>query len=39
MLGFTGGEPLIHSHILDYIRFGKKAGFRYIRIQTNGVML
>jgi len=39
MLGFTWGEPLIHKNILPYIRFARKAGFRLIRVQTNGVML
>jgi len=39
MLGFTGGEPLIHKRILHYIKFAKKAGFTFIRIQTNGVRL
>jgi MoaA/NifB/PqqE/SkfB family radical SAM enzyme len=39
MLWFTGGEPLIHPHILKYIRFWRKAWFGFVRIQTNGVML
>jgi len=39
MLGFTWWEPLIHSNILKYIRFAKKVWFKFIRIQTNGVML
>jgi MoaA/NifB/PqqE/SkfB family radical SAM enzyme len=39
MLWFTWGEPLIHKHILKYIQFWKKAWFRLIRVQTNGVML
>lgn len=39
MLGFTWWEPLIHPNILKYIKFAKKVGYKYIRIQTNGVML
>lgn len=39
MLWFTWGEPLIHAHILDYIRFWRKAWFNFVRVQTNGVML
>jgi len=39
MLWFTWGEPLIHPNILQYIRFWKKAWFRLVRVQTNGVML
>ncbi len=39
MLWFTGWEPLIHPKIIDYIRFAKKVGFEYIRVQTNGISL
>lgn len=39
MLGFTWWEPLIHRHILKYIRFWRKAWFNFVRIQTNWVML
>ena len=39
MLGFTWWEPLIHPNIFRYIQFGRKAGFKLVRIQTNGVML
>jgi MoaA/NifB/PqqE/SkfB family radical SAM enzyme len=39
MLGFTWWEPLIHKNILKYIQFWKQVWFRFIRIQTNGVML
>ncbi len=39
MLWFTWWEPLTHPHIVKYIQFAKKIGFKYIRIQTNGTML
>lgn len=39
MLWFTWWEPLTHPNILKYIRFAKKAGFNYIRVQTNWTML
>jgi len=38
-LGFTGGEPLIRPDILKIISLGRSAGFRFIRVQTNGIKL
>ncbi len=38
-LGFTGGEPLIRPDILKAIALGKSVGFRFIRVQTNGIKL
>jgi MoaA/NifB/PqqE/SkfB family radical SAM enzyme len=38
-LGVSGGEPLINPDILKIISFGKKVGFDFIRIQTNGIRL
>ncbi|MBU2573121.1 MAG: radical SAM protein [Elusimicrobia bacterium] len=38
-LGLTGGEPLIRPDILKVIALGKKVGFRFIRVQTNGIKL
>jgi MoaA/NifB/PqqE/SkfB family radical SAM enzyme len=38
-LGFTGGEPLIRPDILKIIRLGRSVGFRFIRVQTNGIAL
>ena len=38
-LGLTGGEPLVSPHILKVIALGRAAGFRFIRVQTNGVKL
>lgn len=38
-LGLTGGEPLIRPDILKIIALGKKVGFRFIRVQTNGIRL
>lgn len=39
MLGFTWWEPLTHPNIMKYIKFGRKAWFNYVRVQTNWVML
>ena len=38
-LGFTGGEPLIRPDILKIVSTGRSAGFRFIRVQTNGIRL
>ena len=38
-IGFTGGEPLLRKDILQIVKIAKKAGFKNIRIQTNGFLL
>jgi len=38
-LGFTGGEPLIRPDILKIVSLGRSVGFKFIRIQTNGIKL
>ncbi|KAF0127681.1 MAG: radical SAM domain-containing protein [Elusimicrobia bacterium] len=38
-LGLTGGEPLVSPHILKVIALGRSSGFRFIRVQTNGIKL
>lgn len=38
-LGLTGGEPLIRPDILKVIALGRSVGFRFIRVQTNGIRL
>ena len=38
-LGFTGGEPLIRPDILKVVALGRSVGFRFIRVQTNGIKL
>lgn len=38
-LGFSGGEPLISPHILRAVALAKSVGFRFIRVQTNGIRL
>jgi len=38
-LGFTGGEPLIRPDILKIISLGRSVGFKFIRVQTNGIKL
>jgi len=38
-LGLSGGEPTIRKDLIKIIKFAKKAGFDFIRIQTNGIKL
>lgn len=38
-LGLSGGEPTIRSDLVKIIKFAKKIGFDFIRIQTNGIKL
>ncbi len=38
-IGFSGGEPMLRPDILQIVRYAKKTGFDYIRIQTNGLLL
>lgn len=38
-LGLTGGEPLIRPDILRVIALAKSVGFRFVRVQTNGIKL
>ncbi|MGC8728692.1 MAG: radical SAM protein [Elusimicrobiales bacterium] len=38
-LGLSGGEPTIREDLVEIIKFAKKTGFNFIRIQTNGLTL
>ncbi|MCX7647424.1 MAG: radical SAM protein [Elusimicrobiales bacterium] len=38
-LGLSGGEPTIRKDLVEIIKFAKKTGFKFIRIQTNGLAL
>jgi hypothetical protein len=35
----TGGEPMMHPHILEVIKLAKKAGFDQIQLNTTGIIL
>lgn len=36
MVTFTGGEPTLHPQLIDFVKFAKKHGYKYIQVQTNG---
>ena len=36
---FSGGEPTIHPHILDFLRLAADKGVRHLNLNTNGVRL
>ncbi|AEK59004.1 MULTISPECIES: GTP 3',8-cyclase MoaA [Acidithiobacillus] len=38
-LRLTGGEPLIHPHVVDYVRAAKAMGIGKISISSNGLLL
>ena len=38
-LGLSGGEPLLRKDLCKIISLGRAVGFRFIRIQTNGILL
>ncbi|HNW44790.1 MAG TPA: radical SAM protein [Elusimicrobiales bacterium] len=38
-LGLTGGEPLVNPCLLKAVSLAKSVGFRFIRLQTNGIKL
>jgi len=33
---FTGGEPTLHPHIIDFVAEAKRLGYEQIQLQTNG---
>ncbi|WP_291510416.1 GTP 3',8-cyclase MoaA [Acidithiobacillus sp.] len=38
-LRLTGGEPLIHPHVVDYVRAARAMGIGKISISSNGLLL
>lgn len=38
-LGLSGGEPLLRKDLCKIISVGRAVGFRFIRLQTNGILL
>jgi MoaA/NifB/PqqE/SkfB family radical SAM enzyme len=39
MVQFTGGDPLIHKHLLEAVAFADSLDFQGIEIYTNGLLL
>ncbi len=39
MVQFTGGDPLIHPHLVEAVAFAYDLGFQGIEIYTNGLLL
>jgi len=35
---FTGGEPTVRPELIDWVRYAKKLGYKFIQIQSNGRM-
>jgi MoaA/NifB/PqqE/SkfB family radical SAM enzyme len=35
---FTGGEPTVRPELIDWVKYAKKLGYKYIQIQSNGRM-
>ena len=36
---FSGGEPTLHPHILDFIALAKERGITYVMLNTNGIRI
>ena len=36
---FSGGEPSLHPHILDFIRLAKERDISYVMLNTNGIRI
>ncbi len=39
LINFTGGEPTLHPHFLDFLELSREAGVHRVSICTNGVRL
>ncbi|MDD5103238.1 MAG: radical SAM protein [Candidatus Peribacteraceae bacterium] len=39
ILQISGGEPTLHPNILEIIDLGRKKGFKYVMLNTNGLRL
>jgi uncharacterized radical SAM superfamily Fe-S cluster-containing enzyme len=39
LINFTGGEPTVHPHFLEFIEHAQKAGVHRVTICTNGIKL
>jgi uncharacterized radical SAM superfamily Fe-S cluster-containing enzyme len=39
VLQFSGGEPTLHPHILQFIDLAQQKGIRYVMLNTNGIRI
>lgn len=39
VLQFSGGEPTLHPHLLDFVEMAKAKGIAYVMINTNGLKI
>jgi hypothetical protein len=39
LLNFTGGEPTLHPHLLDFLRLAREAGVHRVSLCSNGLKL
>ena len=39
IINFTGGEPTVHPHFLDFLRLSQEAGIHRVTICSNGIRL
>jgi uncharacterized radical SAM superfamily Fe-S cluster-containing enzyme len=39
LLNFTGGEPTLHPHLLDFLRIAREAGVHRVSLCSNGLKL
>jgi len=39
LINFTGGEPTLHPHFLDFLRMSREAGVHRVSICSNGIRL
>ncbi len=39
VLQFSGGEPTLHPHILEFIALAQEKGIRYVMLNTNGIRI
>ncbi len=39
LVNLTGGEPLLHPHIVDFVEMAQEAGIHRVSICTNGIRL
>ena len=39
LVQFSGGEPTLHPHLLDFISLARQKGIQYVMVNTNGLRI